>query len=164
MSQDLNEKSLTITELFWLKSRFPPQKWMVMAGGWREFKHYLIVACGTCGYMGKLVSVEAKGIKKWFLDFAYFSGTPFCGCSRFQLICLNFNRGIFEGIHAVLKRWSFNLVCLILYLLPHRFTNLKNATKWKFTHLSTGYKRLCYINWFNYKIMIQFSLIYKITF
>ena len=30
-------------------------------GGRRESKHYLIVACGTCGYMGNLVSVEEKG-------------------------------------------------------------------------------------------------------
>ena len=34
---------------------------MVMAGGWREFKHYLIVACRTCGYIRNLVSVEEKG-------------------------------------------------------------------------------------------------------
>ena len=39
-----------------------------MAGGWREFKHYLIATCETCGYMGKLVSVEEKGCFEVVLD------------------------------------------------------------------------------------------------
>ena len=69
-----------------------------------------------------------------------FQGSPFCGCSRFQIICLRFYRVLFKGIHAVLKGWSFNLVFLVLYLLLFRI--LEDATKWKSTHLSNGYKQL----------------------
>ena len=58
-----------------------------------------------------------------------FQGTPFYGCSQFQIICLRFYRVLFKGIHAVLKRWSFNLAFLILYLLL--FKTLEDGTKMK---------------------------------
>ena len=58
-----------------------------------------------------------------------FQGTPFYGCSQFQIICLRFYRVLFKGIHAVLKGWSFNLAFLILYLLL--FKTLEVGTKMK---------------------------------
>ena len=61
LRQDFNEKSLIITEVFWMTPRLPPQKWIVTAGGLRELKNYFNVACGTCGYMGHLLSIEEKG-------------------------------------------------------------------------------------------------------
>ena len=48
--------------------------------------------------------------------------------------------------------------CIYYFLGPQPWEMQQNEN-----HVSTGYKRLCYINWFNYKIMIR-SSINKITF